>query len=365
MISSLLQQRQRVPCSRALREAARKTSLSLRQSMSTLAAAPKPIVTPKVGAVVSRRQWTKLYKPPPRQPPPKDNLDDKPWPRSVQIAGYGLAVTVIPYCIAWFIASNVTVRSALFPYFPKLEFFVRQWFGHPEEDYYSYVDYRKEGEKNLDIPMTFDYELPFKIRKEQAEVDRLLQDYPVPARIRVFTHGGFNLGEVIQMPGTTPVKMNALLEELMKDRERSIDPDSVAYVSVEFADIKDKNVKDKESNDEQVDDTVLSVHVPFEKEGNLDVTTHLADLLKSTSIYSKWHYHVALQPQQESKSSGPKRLSDHEMQVAELEHKLQELQRQLKDHTIMKSFDDIQEEISQAKSELRRLKWKRRLRIFG
>lgn len=285
----------------------------------------------------------------------------------MQIAGYTAAATLVPYCIAWFIATNAAVRNALFPYFPGMENFLRNWFGSPEEHFFSYVDYRQERDK-LQVPRTLNNEYPFKVRKEQAELQKLIQENLVPVRIRVFTHDGFNLGEVMQVPGDTPVNKDTLLKELMSGRSLTIDPDSVAYVAVDFKDVETPSEKQEGSDTKTAQEATLSVHVPFEEDGSLDLSSsHLSELIKSTNIYSKWHYQPSapLSQQQTKVNQDYRKLSEEDMQVAELEFALSQLEKQLKDHTTMRSFDDIKDEIRQTKSELRKLKWKRRLRLFG
>ncbi|CAB9521089.1 expressed unknown protein [Seminavis robusta] len=334
--------------------------------LSTLTAAPPPAIVPPKGvpAFVSRRQWNKLYQAPPRQAPKKDNLDDKPWPRSVQMLGYAVGTTVVPYCIAWFVASNVTLREWLDPIFPDLLPTLRPWFGHEEVDAVSYVDRRQEGDQ-LVVPRALDNEDSTKVRKEQAAVTLLNQETAIPTRIRVFTNSGFNLGEILQLPGATRMTKEELLNIMMKDRSMSLDVGDVSHITVEFTDLKD----DDETTTTTDEDIMVTVHVPESSTNTL--RQDIARMLKTTSIFSAWHLfpqavqQYQQQDQQPTNATTQTSSSQDEMRMAQLEYEIEQLDKLLKDHTTMRSFDDIQQEMNAAKSELRKLKWKNRLRWFG
>ena len=109
---------------------------------STAGSAVRPVV-------VSRRAWQKFLTQ--RKPPSssggktgasststKPKVEDKPWPRSMQIAGYVGAGIAVPYISLWLITSNPTLRSWFGPFLPMDK--LRSHFGHLESDAYSFVD---------------------------------------------------------------------------------------------------------------------------------------------------------------------------------------------------------------------------------
>jgi hypothetical protein len=343
---------------------------------------PPPVVPGKqVPAFLSRSQWTKRYKPPDKKPPVKDPSEDKPYPQSVRMLGYAVAMTVIPYGLAWLVASNETLRDSLsLKDHPKLADALRTWFGHEEVDALSYVERRQK----VPVPRQLEREDPAKVRQEQAALAALQETYLVPTRIRVFTHNnGFNLGEIIQLPGTTRATEEELLLIIMKDRHPSIERDSVSHVTVEFSNVQEEDDTQNSTctmtNDigsVQEESAILQVHSMVEpqqqqqQQQQSTLSRELAKLIKSITIYSAWHvfpeYSQAqmqqINEQQQQQKQGAQ--SDN-FRISELQYEIEQLEKQLKDHTTMRSFDDIQHELNQATSELRRLKWKRRLRIFG
>ena len=58
-------------------------------------------------------------------------------------------------------------------------------------------------------------------------------------------------------------------------------------------------------------------------------------------------------------------MNQNDMKEAALQYEIDRLQAQVKDRTTMRDLDDITQELKQAKSELRSLRWKKRLRVFG
>ena len=279
-------------------------------------AAPAPAALPlnqRVGALVSRRQWTKLYQKPPQKPtdPSSSSVDEKPWPLSVQLLGYGLATTVVPYCMAWYIATNVTIRTALEPYMPSMIPVLRRLFDDPELEAVSYVDQRDNDDDDFVVPVSLVGEPNSQRRREQDEVDALMHASKIPTRLRVYTHGGFNLGTVVDLPGTLPVTQDALLDVLMKDRNQTIDPDSVSHVTVEFTTTAAGDEQESTSTLHEEDDggtagdPVVQVHMPstttHDNTGNdddsssTDLSAYVTNLTKKTETFSSWHYQPVLQ----------------------------------------------------------------------
>ena len=360
----------------------------------TLAALPS---NSRVGALVSRRQWKRLFQEPSRNPSSSNGNDgsEKPWPRSVQFLGYGLATTVVPFCIAWYIATNVTIRHFLEPYVPGMIPVLRKLFGDPEEESISYVD-KREDKEHFVMPLSLVSEPNTQRRREQEELEELVKGTSkINTRLRVYTHGGFNLGQVVDMPGAAPVTREGLLQVLMEDRNQSIDPESVSHVTVEFGNVCDQDNAGVDTN--RADDSSLAVssYAPSTTSSDNLVTVagsrsgddtdpnlsaRVVNLTKTAETFSSWHCQPAVssalvQPEtgasgsssssNNKKDSGSTRMTPDDIRSAELNYEIQILQGQLKDHTTMRNLDDITQELEQAKSELRRLRWKKRLRVFG
>ncbi len=77
--------------------------LPCNQVLSTTTGRPPRVISRRVWeAHVRETGWTK-----PKIAKPKE--EDKPWPRSMQIAGYVAAVTFTPYTIIWVVAASPTL----------------------------------------------------------------------------------------------------------------------------------------------------------------------------------------------------------------------------------------------------------------
>lgn len=367
------------------------TTRRLLSSLGITPIIPATLPPKRIGALVSRRQWNKLYQKPPRTKTNNTNpVDEKPWPRSVQILGYALGTTVVPYVIMWYIATNVVVRTALEPYIPGMMPFLRKLYGEPEEEAVSYVDKRDQG-KDFVMPLILVSEPSSQRRREQEALEVLMDgsdaNSNIPTRLRVYTHGGFNLGEVMDLPGNLPVTQDALVEVLMKDRDRSVDPESVSHVTVEFSNLANAGGGDSNNSSGSGEEGTLSGDPVFNmpssgssgssrnfEDSLSDLAAHVSYLTRSTGNMSFWHYQpgAAAAAQQQSVdqtgSNGENTVSAasrDELRASELEYEIDLLTKQLKDHTTMRNLDDLNDELGRAKSELRRLRWKKRLPFLG
>jgi hypothetical protein len=81
-------------------------------------------------------------------------------------------------------------------------------------------------------------------------------------------------------------------------------------------------------------------------------------LLQQTHTFSNWYYHHHYPAQQ---SSQPSSMTDVEVEESRLEYTITELEQQLKDPNGTRDIDDMASELRQAKRDLSKLKWKRRL----
>jgi len=271
------------------------SSSSSSMGMSLLPSIPVTAVPPaRVGALVSRRQWKKLYQKPSSNDTKNNNNTDheKPWPLSFRITGFVAAITIVPYIVSWYVATNVVVRNALEPYMPNGTMsLLRMWFGESELQCTSYVDLQQQKQKQQEIdndstvlPVSLIDEPSTQRRQEQMrlEQDFLRPDIRLSTRIRVYNaknkneneneveeNGFSNLvtSEIVELPATTLVTSQSLLQALYSTnnnnnssssnnnnnrkedrRQVPLDLDSTSYyVTVEFT---NTNTAQEEHTDE-------------------------------------------------------------------------------------------------------------------
>lgn len=284
--------------------------------------------------IVSRRAW-EAYK---REHPtkPKENAyskkKEKPasWPRNVQIAGYVAAALGIPYSITWFVASNKGVREHFVEYVPDLEDRLRQHFGSPESDEVSYVD-SKEGQVPHQVLAD---EWPYQVRAQQVEIEKL-DESPAPVRITLIQDGHpIVTSSSKEVPGSIKARPDVLVElagEQVTDKEN-------LNVAVDFEDLS--NQKEEETM-LCTDETPVS----FSKPASPQV------------LHSFWYYQPP--PPQESSA----RMSPEEVEISRLEYEIKQLEADLKDINCTRDVDVMERELKEAKSALRKIVWKRRLRV--
>ena len=123
---------------------------------------------------------------------------------------------------------------------------------------------------------------------------------------------------------------------------------------------------------------MVEVHMPSTSKELSSSSSDFGDdepskLLKWTSVFSAWHHVVMMPEPTDNKNKSSRKdggssnnvMSRDELRMSQLEYEIELLQKQLKDHSTMRDLDDIQQELKQSKSELSKLKWKKRLRVFG
>ena len=318
------------------------------------ASAPHPIV-------ISRRAWEAHKRKIPSQPrskkSKKDPVDDKPWPRSVQIAGYLAATTLIPYTVIWFVVSNPTLREFFGDYLPLTQ--LRSHFGEVEFDAMSYVDDVDRQEQN--VPMDVNYsqfpgEFPYEIRKQQQQI-KAIEEKDLKARLYVILNSTSQQEHsTTRVPGSTKATSNTLRSFISGYGTGSISGDSSNNppVAVDFIDDDDDP-----GSDSLEYDLGRSLSLAQNESSNSGKSLPALPLLQKTYTYSSWFY----QPVQSGQDveNEPKVLSQREVEMSRLEYTIDQLQKDLKDPTCTRDMDDMRAELNQAKSELSRLKWKRRL----
>jgi hypothetical protein len=365
-------------------------------------------------AVVSRRAWKKLHDKllAERKPQPSSSsggtgkattkVEDKPWPRSMQIAGYVSAGVAIPYFSLWLVTSNPTLRSWFGPFLPMDK--LRSHYGHLESDAYSYVDLMdiehprsttatklqqkgNSGEGDDDVREVdirfyrFPGEMPFRERLQEQMVETM-NSMDIKARILVEDAAGTNqvdghpavvvAEETVSVPGSVSASQSSL-KSLLKSPSIP-NESSTMNIAVEF-DEDDPNNEGHQGSSIIVDYGRNHRSLEEDQTGvGVDPREFTQDtgraLLQDTHTFSKWYsIPVATQQQQQqqqqgqqrSNSSREKRISDQTIEISRLEYTIAELQRNLKDPTCTRDIDDMVSELKQAKRQLSSIKWRQRL----
>ena len=329
--------------------------------------------------VISRRAWEILKAKIPPKPPtaPKPKVEDKPWPQSVQIAGYVAGGVLIPYTIIWLVTSNPTLREHLGPYLPMNKF--RTHFGQLEWNALSYVDEmqsvfvaEEKGDKQQqqqqqpEINVEY-YQFPdeptYQQRKQQTIVDKL-NSSEINVTINVYESDGHEYHETKIIPGKTTANQSTLLGIVKNTGVSSSSlsdsgSGSKVTVAVDFED--DVNNNDTSGSSLESNDSMFNTTTDYSgSSSSLDPTSPASILLKGTQVFSSWFY-VPTQQQQQQQQQQNQQNRDIDMDISRLEYTVQELEKNLKDPTCTRDMDEMSSELRKAKRELSSLRWKRRL----
>lgn len=358
---------------RGLRRAA-EISRQQRARLSTTAASStskqqKPLV-------ISRRAWLefkesrgiKKKKPDPSTRPKSD--DEKPWPKSVQIAGYVAGVVAVPYIILWTITSNPTLREWFGPYIPLEK--LRPFYGKLEWDAQNFSEEmerakNKENNQDDESQLTpyyqFPEELPVKTRREQELVEAMSES---EINVTLSLQSPSSAPEVVTktIAAKTVANMKSLLEYFPS---ASTTMGGNATVAVDFLDQKEEDTGANSFN--TTDGTLMTDADSFGSKmdggfGSLhDLASESQKLSKDTQTTSRWTYVPPTNGSTSNdtkKSSRSQQISETEMEMGRLKYEIAELEKSLRDPNSTRSIDDMTTELSQAKRDLSRLKWKKR-----
>lgn len=278
--------------------------------------------------VVSRRAWEshKAKHGPQRAPKTEVKEDEKPWPQSVIAVGVGAAAIGIPYLIAWFLALHQPVRGVVAKFIPGLEDVLRRYFGFAEPMPWQDV---RNGEPPVyqleDEDCQFDREREESIEKLAAETTSV--------RITVSREGG-DLAEIKEMkiPGNTPAN-HKVLAELAGSGDGT--------VALEFSDLEETDSVGSETT-ASFASTAATTTTPVTGKGH---------------VYSAWFY----QPPPPDESNSISQLSSTQVELSRLEYEVDRLQKELKELNPSRDIDQISQELQEAKSSLRSLRWRNRL----
>jgi hypothetical protein len=290
---------------------------------TTTVAAPPPR-----RLVVSRRAWRAYKETLPKKVKKKvDKPEDKPWPRNMQLAAYGAAAIFVPYATIWFITSNPSLREALQGVLPLDK--LRSHFGDEEWDVKSYVEREELNEECYKFPN----EPPLLERQQEAKIQEF-NDGKVSANIYLLSDDG-SQEQMKEVPASTRANRKALLELVGTSDGKD--------VAVDFVDTYDSEM-DSSSSSSEFGDTLS-----FPESAD-----SVRPLLQTIHTYSSWH-HV---PSQQAQAASQLNV---DLEVPRLEFVIDELEKSLKDPSCTRDIDGMVAELNEAKSDLRRLKWKRRL----
>lgn len=271
--------------------------------------------------------WQEHVKKLPKKPTPKrENSDDKPWPRNMQIAGYVAAAVFIPYTAVWYIVSSPSLRDMFQDVLPLDK--LRAHFGEVEWDAQSYAD---RHEPLVTEYYHFPLEWSYRERKTEEETKNLNE---TTLTASLYLLGDHEMKETKLVNASTVANR----ENLQKLFGRS-SSDAKAALAVEF------EVDESSAEDEAqlMDDFSMQDDPALQ-------------LRKQTHTFSSW-YHVSAPNQAQEEQN----MSQTDFEVARLEYDIAELEKDLKDPNCTRDIDDMTTKLREAKREMSTLKWKRRL----
>mmetsp|Transcript_25893 Transcript_25893/g.38476 ORF Transcript_25893/g.38476 Transcript_25893/m.38476 type:complete len:441 (-) Transcript_25893:159-1481(-) len=338
--------------------------------------------------------------------------EEKPWPRPMRIGFYVFTALCIPYTMGCMVASSAKLRDYLEGDRPDLEEdsawgkaivkFVRENWGKEEERPYvdglplnnqhillqhnttaaeeGYGNQKKifilEGEEETSL-----------IRMQQREISVMKHS---DTKVRITLEAGADKngrGGVCAertLSGETPVNLqtmkNAVLSNVNSE-DLNIETNSgnvmvaTARASVDFVDSNDKDdTKEVTINDED--------SMSYLSQEPLSISSMVEEgrkIRQMTPIYSAWNHFPSLSSSSNSSStnnnsstststpssSATKRVvnntisssaSTEQIRISELEWNIEQLTSQLKDPNCTRDIDTMEQELKEAKRELRKLK---------
>jgi hypothetical protein len=282
---------------------------------------------------------------------PKTEASQKPWPRSVLLSGYALAGTVIPYTLMWIGLTNESTRSWILNNCSEtVEQKLREHFGEPDFSQISYVDRNEDDGTTTPIPYILRGELPQTTRLQERRIDESL-DQPLKARVKLRdSKSDTILGECqLELPAAAKASKAELVPRVVSAASCSIDKSSLesGTITVDFPVEKTQTINsDAELLFQYKEETESSAAVdPLRVEGR---------------VYSLWHYQPAAPEISNNSGKNGMQMSQDEIEVARLQHRIAILEEELKNSTVAtRPIDDITDELASSKAKLRQLQWKR------
>lgn len=290
--------------------------------------------------IVSRRGWQAYVQKYPRKIEAKKKVEDKTeWPKSVRYSTYAASAVLVPYFAVWFAASNRRAREAVFPLLSDgLREKLRSYFGMEDLDALSYTEIVEE---HRTVPRRLDQELSEKERLQQSQIESILRS-DVAIRLQTVEDDNVTVhadDTYRRIPASTPGNVSTLLH-VLGDSANSTS--SNVSVAVDFPQDKTADT----IGDEFLENSFDKVDSPKDP------------LLSTIHTYSLWHYQPSAASRSTQQTSSSAGISSDDVNRSWLVQQVDLLERELRGAST-RPVDDILEELNQAKSELRALRWKR------
>jgi len=282
-------------------------------------------------SIISRRAFQKLYSKSQKlaKKPNTSSFkskDESQWPKSLQILGYTTIIFSIPYSLSVIVAESRDMRSSLEErggdIGQSFVEYVRRYLGHEEIRPYS----EATDCSNCDSPeYQFWGEESYATRLEQAEIEK-----------RATSHMNMRISCDCESEQTKLVLGSTLLSDAKTWGEKMSKQFIISF------------------DDEEEKETTS----PFES-----TNTDEDDLKSLTNIWPTW-YHFPSDFLTASKSSiaSDVKTDQIEIRIDELAHNISQLQKSLRDPTCTRDRDDMERELQEYQSDLRKVK---REKLFG
>lgn len=311
--------------------------------------------------------------------------EDTPWPKSLQIAGYSAIALSIPYTIGTIISESPRLRDLLeeggdsngdMTLGQSVVSWVRWGWGDTEIQGIPYVEsshpkstvYESNSQTDDTTQLiSLKNDVPSKVRSEQAIIQQNIQSN-VKVRMNTISNDRHQFGDDINaivgeektgyISGETMLTNSDNIYTKMTGNEK----EPSQHLTLLFED-DDQEMYEKESMNgasfsEQVEDT----------------NTSAFDQLKSlTSIWSLWYINPTASSTTTTSNgsistkstSNANRYDATQLRIDELEYDIADLRKALQDPLTTRSIDDMEQEITLYRDELRTLKRQRRLQKLG
>ena len=327
-----------------------------RRLVSEFASTPTTTTTPPAAQqrllLVSRRAWWQQQQhttPPPVVRPTsfqqsKTKPDELPWPRTAVYAFYAACSILVPYTVAWFLASHESWRTRLLlndepdnavgSRRTMLLEWMRHEFGHVDERAMSEPERGALLRQQQVVPYKFVDECTAAVRHRQAQIAQQ-QNTPVVVRLFLNNNNENNNNEdsiSVTLPAATRANPEAVRRALQTHAPHV--PET-ATVALDFP------VSSEPEGEEEKDAPVTS--------------SREASTATAMSIYSLWHHHTTTTG---NNATTRPIMSDREMHLSRLNHEIEALQQELQSMSSSRAIDDIQTDLRQKQSERRRLRRK-------
>ena len=379
------------------------TLSTARRILSELAAPPPPSgaaggggptgtnasTASSIPLLVSRRAFLEVQNQPQQQhaaaltaaaaaPTSKSKSDETPWPRNVVYAFYAACSILIPFSVAWFLASNETWRTRLLGNSEDdkssstvvvqrtILQAMRNLFGEVDEQALSEPErvallVLQQQQQSSSAGSTTYQPLPHKfvdeptvaVRRRQAQIEHqhqrdqmtVVRLYYVPSSDKYDNTTSSNDDEAssstvqVSLPAATRANPDAVRRALQQHAPH------IPQLAEEPAPLAlDFPVSEPENNDNETLDV----------ETTAPTTTTTTTSSSLMSIYSLWHHHSS-----PLSNTAARTMSDLELHLSRLNHEIATLQQELQtSSSSSRAIDDIQTELRQKQSERRR--WRRK-----